>query len=143
MKPCLMHRAAFVLALAALSGCASSSGSRDGSTPFLTRSPAQEGLEEISLTALLKGRIVDSDGCFVLRSKGIDRAALFGPSFSFDRARGEIRDDATGQTLKLGTRSRYGGGETSRAEVRLQPTAIPAHCPEEWVRIDELVPGSR
>lgn len=79
----------------------------------------------------------------MLRSKGIDRAALFGPRFSFDRARGQIRDDATGQTLKLGTRARFGGGETSRAEVGVQATAIPARCPEKWVRIDALVPGSR
>ncbi|MGH8036719.1 MAG: hypothetical protein ACREPC_04305 [Stenotrophomonas sp.] len=143
MKPCLMHRAALVLAIAALSGCASSSGARDGSTPFLTRLPAQEGLGEISLTGLLQGRIVDSDGCFVLRSKGADRAVVFGPRFSLDRELGEIRDDATGQTLRLGTRSRYGGGETSRAEAGAQATAIPAHCPEERVRIDALVPDSR
>lgn len=132
-----------VIAVIGVPGCASAVGERAGNTPFLIRSAAPEGLGEISLTALLRGRIVNSNGCFVLRSEGEDRAVVFGPRFSLDRERGEIRNDATSQTVKLGVLSSFGGGETSSREVTANGPAIPTQCPKKWVRIDDMARGQR
>lgn len=138
MKQRLRRYAMPLLAIAAVAGCASSGRERASSAPLLTRSLTAEGHDAISLTGLLHGRVVDSNGCFVLRGNGGDRAVVFPPRFSLDRTRGIIRDEASGRSLKLGRFSSYGGGNTSREEVDAEGPAIPASCPGSWVRIDEL-----
>jgi hypothetical protein len=138
MKQRLTRYAMLPLSIAAVAGCASSGRERASSAPLLTRSPTAEGYDEISLTGLLQGRVVDSNGCLVLRGNGEDRAVVFAPRFYLDRTRGIIRDDASGRSLKLGRLSSYGGGNASREEVGAEGPAIPASCPGSWVRFDEL-----
>lgn len=128
------------LATAGITGCTSYGNPRASTAPFLKRPPPPGGLHDIALTAGMYGRIVDRDGCFVLESRpGAGTTVVFAPGFTLNRETGEISSSpAGGETVKLGEKRAFGGGETDRRELDAEGTPIPESCPENMLRIDMI-----
>lgn len=123
-----------------LTGCVSAGQSATRTVPFITLPPSPEGLHEIVLLAAMQGRIVDRDGCLVLKYKRGESAVIFGSRFMLDRASGTISDGVDGgRRIKLGQKGRFSGGSSSRSETETWlKTALPETCPDKVVQIDEI-----
>lgn len=123
-----------------LAGCMSVGQSAKPTTPFITIPPPPEGVHEIVLLAAMQGRIVDRDGCLVLRSKRSESAVIFASRFRLDRASGTLSDGVEGgRTIKLGQKGRFSGGSSDRRSTEAWlGEAFPITCPDRVVQIDEV-----
>lgn len=129
-----------LVAALSLAGCLSVGQWAKPTTPFITIPPPPEGVHEIVLLGAMQGRIVDRDGCLVLKSKRGESAVIFASRFMLDRASGTIIDGVEGgRTIKLGQKGRFSGGSSSRNKTATWlATPFPETCPDRVVQIDEI-----
>lgn len=137
---CKLQALAGLVAAVSLAGCMTVGQSAKSTAPFITIPPPPEGVHEIVLLAAMQGRIVDRDGCIVLKSKRGESAVIFASRFRLDRASETISDGVEGgRTIKLGQKGRFSGGSSSRSQTATWlTTALPESCPDRVVQIDEI-----